>query len=325
MKPIKPEIVTDEKSGLHPRNKHRANYNFDQLIIACPELKPFVIINKYNTITIDFKNEVAIRFLNKALLKHFYNIPFWDIPSDYLCPPIPGRVDYIHNIADVLGQSNGGKIPNGKSIRVLDIGMGANCIYPLLGHQEYGWSFVGTDIDPISLKVANQIIKSNSLSNAIDCRHQPHTEFIFKGIIKPQEFFDVTICNPPFHSSIEEANSGSERKWKNLGYKKTNKPLLNFGGQHNELWCKGGEVAFINKIIEESVQIKDQCLWFTSLVSKNTSLPSIYFSLKKVGAITVKTINMNQGNKISRLVAWTFFSDTEQMNWSLKRWGNLSK
>ncbi|MBK6986343.1 MAG: 23S rRNA (adenine(1618)-N(6))-methyltransferase RlmF [Bacteroidetes bacterium] len=312
--------ISEEKSGLHPRNKHRSRYDFETLIDVCPELKSYVSINKFNIETIDFTNPLAIKSLNQALLKQFYNIQHWDIPQNYLCPPIPGRVDYIHYIADVLSSSNGGIIPKGKAVNVLDIGVGANCIYPLLGHQEYGWQFIGSEIDPIAFKVAKQIVESNSLSNYIDIRHQINASFIFKGIIKPTELIDITVCNPPFHSSAAEANAGSQKKWKNLGHKKTEKPVLNFGGQTSELWCKGGEVAFITKMIEESANIKEQCLWFTSLVSKSENLPAIYSVLKKVNAISIKTINMSQGNKISRLVAWTFLSETQHIQWSLKRW-----
>jgi 23S rRNA (adenine1618-N6)-methyltransferase len=313
-------ILAEEKSGLHPRNKHRSRYDFNVLIDVCPELKQYVSINKFNIETIDFTNSLAIKSLNQALLKQFYNIQHWDIPQNYLCPPIPGRVDYIHHIADLLSSSNGGIIPKGKAVNVFDIGVGANCIYPLLGHQEYDWQFIGSEIDLKALKVAKQIVESNSLSNYIDIRHQINASFIFNGIIKPTELIDITLCNPPFHSSAAEANAGSQKKWKNLGHKKTEKPVLNFGGQTSELWCKGGEVAFISKMIEESANIKEQCLWFTSLVSKSENLPAIYSVLKKVGAISIKTINMSQGNKISRLVAWTFLSETQHIQWSLKRW-----
>ena len=315
-----PHNLAEEKSGLHPRNKHRSRYNFEELIYVCPDLKPFVSINQFNIETIDFTNAEAVKTLNRALLKQFYNIEHWDIPKNYLCPPIPGRADYIHNLADVLSSSNGGNTPKGKSITVLDIGTGANCIYPLLGHKEYGWNFIGSECDSHAIKVAKQIVESNTLSEFIDCRFQSNSSFIFKGIVKPTELIDITMCNPPFHSSAQEAQSGSQKKWKNLGYQKTEKPVLNFGGQTNELWCKGGEVSFISKMIEESVNLKEQCLWFTSLVSKSENLPTIYAALKRVGAATVKTISMSQGNKISRIVCWTFLTDTQHIQWSLKRW-----
>ena len=312
--------ISSEKSELHPRNKHRSRYDFKQLIEVCPDLKPFVSINQFGIETIDFTNPIAVKVLNQALLKQFYNIHFWDIPQNYLCPPIPGRVDYIHNIADVLASSNGNVIPRGKNVKVLDIGVGANCIYPLLGHQEYGWSYIGSDIDSFSIKIANQIIQANSLSKNIELRLQKYSTQIFNGIIKPNEIIDVTLCNPPFHSSASEAKEGTDRKWKNLGQQKLIKSNLNFGGQSNELWCKGGERAFILKMIEESVSFSQNCLWFTTLVSKSENLSSIYNALKKVNATEIKTVNISQGIKTSRLVAWTFMNETQHIQWSIKRW-----
>ena len=211
-------------------------------------------------------------------------------------------------------------IPKGKNVTVLDIGVGANCIYPLLGHQEYGWSFIGSDIDSFSIKIANQILQANSLSKNIELRLQKYSTHIFNGIIKPNEIIDVTMCNPPFHSSAEEAKEGTDRKWRNLDQQKLIKSNLNFGGQSNELWCKGGERAFILKMIEESVSFSQNCLWFTSLVSKSENLPSIYNALKKVNAIEIKTVNMSQGSKTSRLVAWTFMNQNQHIQWSIKRW-----
>ncbi len=309
--------LSQQKNELHPRNKHRSQYNFEELIKNCPELKQYVLVNQHQIETIDFTNPSAVKALNQALLKQFYYINFWDIPSNYLCPPIPGRVDYIHHIADVLAASNDGVIPKGKRITVLDIGVGANCIYPLLGNKEYGWNFIGSDIDIHSIKIANQIVVANGLSKMIDCRHQPNALKLFNGIIKEHEFIDITMSNPPFHSSAKEAQSVTERKWKNLGHQKSS--ALNFGGQQNELWCKGGELGFITHMIEESVEFKQRCLWFTTLVSKSENLKSIYFMLNKVGAVTVNTVSMSQGNKVSRLVAWTFLNEVERQQWSLKR------
>jgi 23S rRNA (adenine1618-N6)-methyltransferase len=305
----KPKDST-EKSGLHPRNPHRFRYDFKALIASCPDLEKFVSINKFGDESIDFANPDVVKTLNRAILKHFYQISLWDIPKNYLCPPIPGRADYIHYIADLLADDNKQQIPTCKKIKVLDIGVGANCVYPIIGSQAYDWDFVGTDIDPIAVKSVQNIIKSNSvLTDKIECRLQPSNKHIFGGILKPNEFFDVSICNPPFHASAEEAATGSQRKIRNLGLKDKNK--LNFGGQNAELWCEGGEEAFVKKMIFESKEIGQQITWFTSLISKKEHLPSIYYYLKKVNAVEVKTINMAQGQKISRIVAWTFKTEIE--------------
>lgn len=309
-----------EKSGLHPRNRHRERYDFKLLIASCPELGQFVKLNDYKDESIDFFNPEAVKMLNKALLKHYYGIEHWDIPENYLCPPIPGRADYIHHIADLLYRNNPeflkGKIPAGTKIKCLDIGVGANCVYPIIGNKEYGWSFIGSDIDKVSIESANKIIEMNpSLKGNIELRLQHNPNDIFYGIIQKDELFDLSICNPPFHSSLAEAQSGNLRKLRNLKQKKITIPVLNFGGQTNELWCEGGEEKFIGDMIYQSKQFSTSCFWFSTLISKETNLKNAYKDLKTVEAAEIKTIPMSQGNKISRIVAWTFLTREQQNKW----------
>ena len=310
-----------EKTGLHPRNPHRGRYDFRQLIACSPELAAFVATNEYGDESIAFADPAAVKALNRALLKLTYGITGWDIPAQYLCPPIPGRADYLHYLADLLAAGNGGIIPRGKSVRVLDIGVGANCIYPLIGHREYGWQFVGTDIDPAALDNAQRILDANSgLSDAIELRLQASRSAVFTGVVRANEVFDLTLCNPPFHASQAEANAGTQRKWKNLGKDAARQPLLNFGGQGAELWCEGGEEAFVCRMIEESAQLRGSCLWFTTLISKSASLPGVYRALKRAGVLDSRTIEMAQGQKKSRIVAWTFLDESQQRAWRMTRW-----
>ena len=244
-----------------------------------------------------------------------------NIPPNYLCPPIPGRADYIHHIADLLGSSNQEKIPTGNQIKCLDIGVGANCVYPIIGNKEYGWSFIGADIDPVSIESAGTIVELNPvLKGQIELRLQNNPKDIFYGIIQKEELFDLTICNPPFHASLADARSGTLRKLKNLNAKKTIKIVLNFGGQNGELWCQGGEERFVRDMIHQSKQFATSCFWFSTLISKESNLKSIYESLKREKAVGVKTIPMGQGNKISRIVAWTFLLQEQQNEWIKRRW-----
>jgi 23S rRNA (adenine1618-N6)-methyltransferase len=302
-----PTKHTTEKTELHPRNRHRGRYDFDLLTHSCPELKPFVITNAYNDRSIDFFNATAVKMLNKALLKHYYNIQQWEIPDNYLCPPIPGRADYIHHVADLLAGSNNGKIPTGSNVKCLDIGTGANCIYPIIGTYEYGWSFTGSDIDSVAIDAANTLVKLNpALKGKVELRLQLNSNDVFRGVIHKGEQFDVSICNPPFHASAAEAKAGTLRKLSNLKGRKISKPALNFGGTNSELWCEGGEAKFVQTMIKQSSEFATSCNWFTTLVAKHANLQGIYYGLKKVNAAEVKTIAMAQGNKSSRIVAWRF-------------------
>ena len=262
-------------------------------------MKNFVFKNDYGTNSIDFSNSDAVFHLNKSILIHHYELCDWNIPENYLCPPIPGRADYIHYIADLLSEDD---IKN--NIKGLDIGVGANCIYPILGIQLYGWNMVGCDINMDAIKSAeSNVSATESLKNRIEIRHQGNNANIFSGIIKADEYFDFTMCNPPFHASKEEATKSSLRKLKNL--KLGNRLDLNFGGQAMELRCNGGEALFIKRMIKQSVAFKSQIGWFTCLISKKENLKNIYKQLNKL-PVTHKTIEMNQGNKVSRFVAWKF-------------------
>jgi len=313
----------NQKLELHPRNPHRARYDFALLADSSAELAPFIRTNKFGNESIDFADAKAVKALNRALLNHFYGVSFWDIPEGYLCPPIPGRADYIHHLADLLAASNQGDIPRGKGIKALDIGVGANCVYPIIGHREYQWQFVGSDINKVAIDTANAIVSSNTCLNGnIDCRLQTSNRLMFEGIWKQDERFDLTLCNPPFHSSNAKMQAESQRKWKGLnqGQKIPSKQGLNFGGQDNELWCEGGEERFINDMIIQSVDFGEQCYWFTSLVSKQANLSGIYRKLKQVGAKEVKTVEMAQGQKVSRFVAWTFLMPDQRDYWADNYW-----
>jgi len=296
---------------LHKNNRHIHGYNFDALVGALPPLKKYIIKNTFNhKATIDFSDPIAVKLLNFALLKYYYKITQWEIPEGYLCPAIPGRVDYIHYLKDLLDSHPKTLIKLPKDINVLDIGSGASCIYPLLGQKEYRWRFIASDIDPISISAANNIIAANhSLKNTINCRLQGNNQNIFRGIIKVNEFYHLTMCNPPFHKSFNQAQKGSIQKWKNLKNnqsKQKGRVNLNFGGQEAELFCKGGELQFIQNMIKESRDFKHQVLWFTCLVSKGEHLKKLQFCLKNSQVTHIKVIKMSQGHKISRFIAWSY-------------------
>jgi 23S rRNA (adenine1618-N6)-methyltransferase len=303
---------------MHVRNKHSGRYDFKKLKAYVSELSSHVFTNQYGNETIDFSNPKAVKLLNQAILKMDYGISSWDLPQNFLCPPIPGRADYVHHLADLLASSFGDVIPKGENVLGLDIGVGANCIYPILGEHEYGWSFIGSEIEIEAVRSARLILEKNiHLKNRITIYHQTEKSNILKGVIRPQDEFDFTMCNPPFHASAQDAAMGTKRKLKNLGIKKD---LLNFGGKSHELWCQGGEKAFVRKMISESELMRNNCLWFTTLVSKKENLHFFEQELKKISAIDVKVIEMGQGQKISRILAWSFKNKEEQLQWAKRRW-----
>ena len=311
----------NEKPRLHPRNKNRERYNFKELVASCPELKPFVKLNPYNDESIDFADPKAVLNLNKAILHHHYGIADWNIPENYLCPPIPGRADYLHYIADLLCTNNYGKIPTGAKIKCLDIGVGASCIYPIIGNKEYGWSFVGSDIDPVAIESASKIVAANpSLAGNVNCVLQKNPKDYFYGVIRKEEPIDFSICNPPFHASAKDAEAATIRKLNNLKLSTETEPIRNFGGQNNELWCDGGEEKFVRNMILQSKKFAESCFMFSTLISKESNLKTVYKALEKAEVFGYETIPMGQGNKTSRIVAWTFLDVEEQTKWKNTRW-----
>ncbi|KAA1246882.1 23S rRNA (adenine(1618)-N(6))-methyltransferase RlmF [Aquimarina sp. RZ0] len=291
---------------MHKKNAHNTPYDYTKLCHYHNKLSDFVIVNTNGKKTIDFSNSESIFHLNKAILKSDYLLIDWNIPPGHLCPPIPGRADYIHYISDLLDSND-----HRTTIRGLDIGTGANCIYPILGSQIYNWEMVGTDINAMAVDLAKKNVRATKrLQKNIEIRHQNNHANIFEGIINQGEYFHFSMCNPPFYSSKEDADKANLKKLNNLkstDYKTQDikLPEFNFGGQANELWCNGGESLFIKRMIKQSVQYKTQVGWFTSLVSKKENVPKIYKQLTKLKA-TYTTIEMSQGQKQSRFIAWKF-------------------
>jgi 23S rRNA (adenine1618-N6)-methyltransferase len=285
----------------HPNSKHNQPYDFQKLVAVVPDLKPLLIKNPAGQNTLSFHDPNAVRLLNKALLLSEYGLTYWDIPVGQLCPPIPGRADYIHYLADLIKLDGETKEKN-----VLDIGVGCSLIYPVLGAAIYGWSFVGSDVAEEALANASKIVDRNArLQSLIALRLQTDKSLILKNIIRSTDYFDAVMCNPPFFKSKEEAYAQANRKVTNLGHQ-DGKGKRNFGGQSNELWYPGGELRFVSTMIKESTGFRNQVGWFTSLISNKDHLYPLQKLLKKCAAEKVEVVKMQQGNKKSRFLAWKF-------------------
>ena len=292
--------------------------------------------------TIKFADPNAVRALNTALLVADYDIAsnYADIlPTDALIPPVPGRADYVHYVADLLCAESG-KIPEGPSVRGLDIGTGASVIYPLIATSAYGWSMIASEINHISVQSGGTIIQVNELENLIDLRRQESKKNIFDGIWEPNEEIDFIMCNPPFFPSLEAFQAENARKIKGLARggmnkKKSRKEAIeakksefqsssssnNFGGTDSELWCKGGEVPFVRQMVDESKKksYRRKFLWCTSLVSRATNADQIEKYLRKTAQPKdIRRISFGAGKKSASILAWTFLDKDERMKWAAK-------
>jgi len=279
-------------TSMHPKNPFIQNYDLEKLSDAYPPLKDHIITNKYGNQSVKFGNAKAVLALNTAILKFAYGID-WHLPAKNLCPPIPGRLDYLLHISDLLGKP---------AANILDIGTGANLIYPILGTCHFNWQCAASESDQEAMDHAKNIIDQNEILDKIDLRLQKDPKKILDHIITEKDEFDAVICNPPFYKNKSEAEKNQSRKRKNLNLG-TEK---NFSGDANELWYPGGEASFVKKMAQESIHYKYQVNWFTSLVSSKETLKEISRAINAVKPKSSKVIEMNQGNKQSRFIAWTF-------------------
>lgn len=288
---------------MHIRNKHKDGYDLEKLPHANPNLKKYIGII-HDKKSIDFSDPKAVFELNKSLLLADYKLKSWEISTNSLCPAVPGRADYVHHVADLISLETKSTAKD-SNIRVLDIGTGSSMIYPIIGAQEYEWNFVATEIDRNSIHYAEVNINKNVwLKKKIQLRFQDTPENILTGIIFDQDKFDAIICNPPFFKSREDNWKSSTKKFQNLNKTTEKITVQNFAGHPNELWCPGGEKAFITKLINESKTYQAQLKWITTLVSSKDNLKPLIAVLEYNKAAKIEIINMKQGNKASRILAW---------------------
>ena len=170
-----------------------------------------------------------------------------DLPPDRLIPTIPLRLNYLLWIEDLLDltKSNESILING-----IDIGTGACCIYPILAAKKNDWHFIATEADEINFVCSQKTVTENNLINNVTLK-KVTSDSLLIGNIDLETKYDFTICNPPFFNT------------ENFGpYCRTSKrveplcPKLGGSTSLNEVAFKGGEVEFVNKLIEESQDFK---------------------------------------------------------------------
>jgi len=338
----------------HPRNAFQGTYDMARLTSAYPPLGPHVARGPTGRPTVDWADPAAVRALNTALLVADYRVhPSYAaiLPAGALVPPVPGRADYVHHLADALRRA--GALPSapvGPAVRGMDIGTGASCIYPLIAASVYGWEMIASDVNPAALASARKIVASNGHRDLIDVRGQELSNAsIFDGVLRADERLDFAMCNPPFYPSEDAFRAENARKRKGLskkkgagrkGAKQRAAPAEaeteggattsnNFGGTRSELWCEGGEVAFVRRIVEESRRYADRCLLFSSLVSRKEHVAEIEGFLRAAptkgggrrrrGVRLVRRVSMGAGRKSATLLVWSFLDERERRQWSHAR------
>ncbi|KAL7412224.1 ribosomal RNA large subunit methyltransferase F-like protein [Mrakia frigida] len=287
---------------MHPRNPYSLlPPDFAALAASSvgEELRPFLFKNALDLTSIDFKRPEAVRALTRTLLFHDFKLNV-NIPEDRLCPTVANRLDYLLWIQDVLLASSPSSNPSSpQPVRGLDIGTGSTAIYPLLGTRHFpGWTFCATEIDPDSHHHAQANISRNWASEKIKLVKTTKADPIFLPFrLDPDASFDFTMCNPPFYSSEAEILE--------LASNKMFTPHAVCTGAETEMITPGGEVAFVKRMVEESLAFGGRCRWFTSLLGKSSSVGEIVQFLREKKITNYALSDSVQGHSKRWSLAWS--------------------
>ena len=251
--------------------------------------------------TLDFRDPLAIAALTRVLLLHDFQLLF-ALPSQHLCPPLPQRLAVLYWLDELLSQppsSSSAAVPR----RGVDVGCGASVIFPLLGVRAFGWQFVGTEVDESAVAAARHNVQLNGLQSAIAVREVADRRQLLVGVLTADDgHFDFVICNPPFFSSPAEAQLSPHRT---------------SAATQSELCCEGGELSFVRRLYDDSVQLRRRVDWFACMIGKRRTLTVLRAELAKqqqqqssaargTAPCQIRTTSFVQGKQTRWGLAWTF-------------------
>ncbi|XP_011646547.1 U6 small nuclear RNA (adenine-(43)-N(6))-methyltransferase [Pogonomyrmex barbatus] len=279
------------KKYIHPRNKYKRPPDYKKLAILYPEFREIAIMDFSGKMRIDFKERKSLHVLTETLLKHDFDLHV-NIPPDNLNPAIPLRLNYILWIEDLMMHS---KLQMDK-VTGIDIGTGAVCIYALLLAKIYKCQMIGTEVNKDSVKHAQECVRRNKLQNLIEII-TVNSNRIFKDTMQNDKVYDFSMCNPPF---FESEDDGFDKVAKILP------PRNASTGNDGELKTEGGEVAFVTRMIEESVEMQDRIKIYSTMIGKKADLASLRRLLRSRNITNITWTEFCQGYTTRWGLAWSF-------------------
>ena len=276
--------------------------DFSLLIKKFPELTKYTLLkNEDGEYSFNWSDNKLSLLITKCILDFYFKIKYYSIPNNFLIPPVPSRLNYINLIKTLLISFNILTSKEENEIIGIDIGTGANLIYPLLGYSLYKWKFICSEINNEAFENSIKIIKENKLEEYIKLIKQKYKNYIFVGIINREKKYTFSICNPPYYDYEDEIKK--EDKNKNCEY--------NF----DEIYYKNGEVGFFNKYFQESLCYSKNIFLFTYLIGKKSNAEKIYDQIsedKNIKYCDMKKIKT--GNNIRYIIFWTFFNNYKEFS-----------
>jgi len=275
---------------MHPENIYkRKPVDFVQLAVEFPLFKPFVKQSASGRISINFRDPPAVRELSKCLLQKDFDLQV-ELPEDRLAPTIPSRLNYILWVQDLLKC-----FPKQNRYEVYDIGCGSSCIYPLLGVKtNSSWRFVASEVDQKSFDFAHRNVKNNNLLEKIELKKVNASDPLFLPV--EGKAVDACMCNPPFFTDADEISLSRQR------------PVANSScsGSESETIFRGGDNAFCERIMLESLVLKTSVKWFTTMLGKKSSFIALKKKLESKQVPVVTSTEFCQGRTMRWGLAWSF-------------------
>ncbi len=197
-------------------------------------------------IEIDFKDAASVRALTTVLLKKDFNLEV-ELPPDRLVPTLPLRLNYLLWLEDLLELIQ----PKKCEVHGIDIGTGACSIYPILAAKKNQWKFTATEADEINYEYSCKTLSHNDLEGYVTLL-KVNPESLLLGNINQEVDYDFTMCNPPFFDSDSLGpKSRTEKRPEPIC------PKAGGSASASEIAVKGGEVVFVQKLIKESQDLKN--------------------------------------------------------------------
>ncbi|KAE8360555.1 DUF890 domain protein [Aspergillus caelatus] len=279
-------------------NIYKDDVDFATLALQSPEFAKYLKPNSQ----LDFSDPDAVRQLSKSLLQRDFGLSV-QIPENRLCPPVPNRLNYIlwlQSLLDTTGKEYRDDYDPGRKVVGLDIGTGCCSIYPLLGCSvRPQWNFIATDIDDDNIRTSREAVSKNKLESRIRIAKTDPSGALIPLDKLEVEGLDFTMCNPPFYTSREELVSSAQAKER--------PPFSACTGAEVEMVTQGGEVAFVSRMIEESLGLRQKVLWYTSMLGKLSSVSILVEKLIGHGNHNYAVTEFVQGSKTRRwAIAWSW-------------------
>lgn len=155
------------------------------------------------------------------------------------------------------------------------------------------------DIDSESLGYARKNVELNGLEDRIRlvARKAPDSLILLDDL--GINSIDFTMTNPPFYFSQDEMVSSAKAKARPPHSACTGAPV--------EMVCEGGELAFVGRMLAESLVLRDRVQWYTSMFGKGSSIEVFVERLRQNGIDNFAVTEFIQGNKTRRwAVGWSF-------------------